>query len=85
MKNKPKFFGNVCFWLSIISVLLFIGIVLFGTYLYKASIITLIDFRTIFYGDEGTFDSALFWSAISAIAAIIAVIVAYKIGKKQMK
>ena len=82
MKNKPKFFGNVCFWLSIISVLLFIGIVLFGTYLYKASIITLIDFRTIFYGDEGTFDSALFWSAISAIAAIIAVIVAYKIGKK---
>ena len=43
MKSKIKIFSNICFWLSIIAILLFVGVVLFATYLYKVNIISLIE------------------------------------------
>lgn len=83
--KKQRMYQNVCFWLCVIAILLFVGVVLFGVFLHQKSFITLIDFKSLFCNSEGAFDSAIFWSAISAIAAIIAAIIAYIIGKKTIE
>lgn len=85
MKSKIKVFSNICFWLCIIAALLLVGIVLFAVYLYKVNIISLIDLSTLFTNENGVFDFSVFWTAISAISAVIAVIVAFFIGKRQIE
>ena len=82
---------NACFWLAIISVILLFGVILFTVYLYKIDLLSLIDFRTLFYGDDNTFSATVLWTAIGALsAAVVGVFTVvnnyylYKLQKRQL-
>lgn len=81
MKSKKnKLLNNICFWLFVIAVLLLIGLILFSVYLYKLDLIKFIDFRSLLYDENDSFNPDLFWSALASIGTVIGTIATIIVG-----
>lgn len=84
MKIK-SIFKQTWFWLSIIALGIFIGIILFSFYLYKKEMIKIFDLRVFITNENGYYDMQIFWSAISAIIALGVGVATLNLNRKLKK